>query len=125
MDSTTSAPKGAEAMIPVMLLLEATLEPRGIVIVARTAEGFEACDDIDGERPPSAGQVVETISTAWIATVGASPDRQAAQAHVEQLAAGILASAERSGGPVWVSRTAWLLLRSYALTGGVPARADA
>jgi hypothetical protein len=84
---------------------------RGLVLMLRD----QMVTDEDG-MAPDAARVVATIDAAWAATDG----DKARHAHVAQMTAAIAKNASDRSGPVQVSRTAWLLLKSYAFTGRVP-----
>lgn len=105
--------------------LEEMLSRRGLVVMARLGEEFEPCAEVDGAPVPQAECVIRIIGEAWLKTAGISSAQRRYRAHVEQLAAAIRASGQRNGGPVWITRTAWLLLASYAATGAPPVPREA
>lgn len=89
-------------------------ERRGVVLAVRD----RFVTDAHGQPAPEGGELVAKIEAAWAATDG---DRTR-HAHVAQIAAAIAVNAADRSGPVTVSRTAWLLLKSYARTGAPPVR---
>ena len=69
-----------------------------------------------------------TVDAAeFVATLTAAEARRekaVVVTHMRQMIEGIARSAAERTGPVRVSYAAWLLIRSYAVTGAVPARED-
>jgi hypothetical protein len=94
-------------------LIEREAAMRGLVLKMR-----EQIVSDRGDPAPEAAQLVATIEAAWAATDG----DVARHAHVAQITSAIAKNAADRTGPVVVSRTAWVLLKSYAFTGRVPER---
>lgn len=106
------------AAVPDMRTMLATIareaNRRGLVLTA--SDRFVT--DADGRLAPDGDALVARLEAAWAATDG----DKARHAHVAQMTAAIAHNAADRSGPVTVSRTAWLLIKSYALTGAPPPR---
>lgn len=89
---------------------------RGLVLTLRD----QIVADDDGGLPPEGEELVRMLRAAWAATDG----EPARHAHVAQMAAAIAKEARDRRGPVRVSRTSWLLIKSYALTGRPPKKQE-
>lgn len=73
-----------------------------------------------GQEAPEIGELVNRLQAAWAATDG----QPAPKAHVAQMIAAIAKNAAERRGAVEVSRTAWVLICSYANSGRPPKRED-
>lgn len=89
---------------------------RGLVLTLRD----QIVADDDGGLPPDGKELLAKLRAAWAATDG----ELARHAHVAQMAAAIRKEALDRRGPVRVSRTSWLLIKSYALTGRAPKKQE-
>ena len=91
---------------------------RGLVLELRGA----IVADVEGEPAPEAGVFCTVAAAAWAATDGPGEPQRARHAHVAAIIAAVARNSVDRRGAVHVSRTAWVLLRSYAETGRPPKR---
>lgn len=89
---------------------------RGVVLTLRD----QIVADDDGGLPPDGEELVAQLRAAWAATDGQGQRH----AHVAQMAAAIGKEARDRRGPVRVSRTSWILIKSYARTGAPPKKQE-
>ena len=78
--------------------------------------------DSDGEPAPESAHFCTIARAAWARTDGPGDGPRARHAHVAAIIAAVAKGAVDRRDVVRVSRTAWVLLRSYATTGGPPKR---
>lgn len=91
---------------------------RGLVLELRGA----TVTDLEGQPAPEGPLFCTVAGAAWTATDGATEAQRARHAHVASMIAAVARGAVDRSGPVRVSRTAWVLLDSYARTGRPPRR---
>lgn len=112
----------ARAATPDMSTMLATIEReagrRGLVLDHRGG----IVTDVEGEPAPEGDRFCTVARAAWAATDGQSDAIRVRHAHVAQLVGAVDRSARDRSGAVRVSRTSWVLLKSYAETGRPPKR---
>ena len=101
-----------------LAMIEREAQRRGLVLEHRG----EIVTDIEGEPAPEGERFCQVARAAWAATDGLTEVVRARPAHVGQIVGAVAKTAVDRSGPVRVSRTAWVLLKSYARTGKPPER---